>query len=82
MDYPRSLGNIILDLGTLDIDGKFTLEVQTTDGNWKILELKPTNNKTLLVADAGPEQILQFRLKNTSGTLQKVYFKRCSFNER
>ena len=81
MDYPRTLGNIVLDLGTLDIEGKFVLEVQTADGNWKTLELKPANNKTLLVAQAGSEQVVQFRLKNTSGTLQKVYFKRCSFNE-
>lgn len=82
MDYPRTLGNIVLDLGTLDIDGKFILEAQTIEGNWKVLELKPTNNKTLLIAEAGPEQILQFRLKNASGTLQKVYFKRYSFNEQ
>lgn len=82
MDYPRHLENIVLDLGTLDIDGNFILEGQTTDGNWKELQLQPANNKTLLIAVAGSEPIIKFRIRNISGTQQKVYFKRCSFNEQ
>lgn len=81
MDYARTLQYLVLDLGTVDAQKNFVMEI-TEDGiNWQKVPLVSTGHKTQLQAGVAGKKITEVRLLNASGSEQKVYFKQFAFSE-
>ena len=82
MDYVRTLESLLVDLGTQGAEKNFRLEISADGVNWKTVDLRPVQGRTLLSAEVSGMKVLKIRFTNVSGSEQKVYFKQFRFVEQ
>lgn len=91
MDYPRSIKNVVFDLGELNegISGGFEFEISSDSGKtWQTVRILPAGRKTqykVEMENAGSltnaGKVTNMRLRNKSGQEKRVYFKQFYFSE-
>lgn len=82
MDYVRTLESLLVDLGIQGAEKNFRLEISADGVNWKTVDLRPVQGRTLLSAEVSGMKVLKIRFTNVSGSEQKVYFKQFRFVEQ
>ena len=91
MDYPRSIKNVVFDLGEQNegISGGFEFEISSDSGKtWQTVRILPAGRKTqykVEMENAGSltnaGKVTNMRLRNKSGQEKRVYFKQFYFSE-
>lgn len=82
MDHKRTLKELVFDLGDSQVVEKcFKLSV-TEDGEvWQDVAFRKVGGRTVLLAEVEGKKVKAIRLKNTSSSVQKVFFKLFRFTE-